>query len=191
MSVEQLYREASEDQLASGQWYGQARAACRAMAREHSVSERTAAGVVAALSPRQQWRFNLKAADMVLAARAAGKRQPPRVGIMGNVAKAWRIAGGEKPLAVLGGPKVRAFYRNITGDLDHVTVDVWAARAAGLDGHPKNVREYDAVADEYRRVAALVGIRPAQLQAIVWVVIRSRGQVRSNGVSVRGRGAHE
>lgn len=62
-------------------------------------------------------------------------------------------------LAVTYAPKVRAFYRNLMGDLDHVTVDVWAARAAGVD--PANFR--------YRRAAQLSGVAPAELQSVVWV----------------------
>jgi hypothetical protein len=66
---------------------------------------------------------------MVLAA-AAGELEPVVNGTLANRAKAWRIACGEDPDAVLSGPKVRAFFANIMGDVDAVTIDVWAARAA-------------------------------------------------------------
>jgi len=187
------YTDASPDAREAAAWYGRGRSHVRRIARETGATERAVAGVVAALSPRQHWSVNLRIAEEVV--RAARQGQPcPAVSTGANRAKAWRIANGERPLDVLGGPKVRAFYRNLTGNLDLVTVDVWAARAAGLtyrDGQGIDERTYARVAVAYANVAEAVGIRPAELQAIVWAQVRAQGYVRSNGVAVRGRAAHE
>jgi hypothetical protein len=74
-------------------------------------------------------------------------------GTLANRAKAWRIACGEDPDAVLSGPKVRAFFANIMGDVDAVTMDVWAARAAeGRRNENAPVRRrYRLLAESYRR----------------------------------------
>jgi hypothetical protein len=167
------YSESSVENREAAAWYGRGRAHARRIARSTGVTEARAAGVVAALSPRTQWSVNLRWAEGLLRAAQAGDRHPPLVGFGSSRIKAWRIAQGERPLDVLSGPKVRAFYRNLTGDLEHVTVDVWAMRAAGFQGSLKG-REYDAVASAYREAARILRLRPAELQAIVWVAIRGR-----------------
>lgn len=85
--------------------------------------------------------------------------------------QAWSIAHGADPLDVLNGPKVRRFYLNITGDHSVVTVDVWAARAAGVDGKLTGAR-YLAVERAYQNAARIVGMTPRDLQAAVWVHTR-------------------
>lgn len=168
-------RAASPEAVEAGAaWYGDARAACREMADRHGVTTATAAGVVAALSPRNRWAVNLTQADRVLAAAAAGGHLPA-VSTQANRVKAWAIAHGARPLSVLSGPKVRAFYRNLTGDLDAVTVDVWAARVVGATAQDLNrVGGYDAVAEDYRAAAAILDLPPAVTQAIAWVAVRGR-----------------
>lgn len=166
---EQQNRDAAE-------WYGRGRAHVRRLARDYGVTESTAAGVIAALSPRIQWAVNLRAAESVLEHAAIGIRiTMPVVGGFGaNRDKAWRIALGERPLSVLGGLKVRAFYRNLMGQLDHVTVDVWAARAAGIEHVSITAAEYMMVAEAYTVAAQRRNVRPAEMQAVVWVAIRGR-----------------
>jgi len=143
------------------------------------------AGVIAALSPRCQWSTNVAWAAAVVHAARTGAPMP-RVHTKTMRRQAWRIANGEHPLAVLHGPKVRAFWANITGDTDAVTVDVWAVRAArgdravrGADGRMSwaddgrvSEREYRAYADVYRRAARRLGVTPRECQAAVWVAVR-------------------
>lgn len=144
------------------------------------------AGVIAALSPRCQWSTNVAwAAAVVHAARTGAPC--PRVHTKTMRRQAWAIANGAHPLAVLHGPKVRAFWANITGDTDAVTVDVWAVRAArgdrptvrderGIlryaDDGRVSAREYAAYADVYRRAARRLGVTPRECQAAVWVAVR-------------------
>jgi hypothetical protein len=167
------YAESTTENREAAVWYGRGRAHARRIARDTDVTVARAAGVIAALSPRTQWAVNLRWAEGLLRAAQAGRRHPPLVGFGSSRIKAWRIAQGERPLDVLSGPKVRAFYRNLMGDLEHVTVDVWAMRAAGFRGSLR-AREYDAVASAYREAARILKLRPAELQAIVWVAIRGR-----------------
>lgn len=169
-----ILRHYSDDVAAmreAREWYGVAQGAADDLAARYGVTREAAAGVIAAMSPRQTWKGNLRAADVILHAAAHGL-DLPAVGLRSNARKAWKIANGAAPLDVLGGPKVRAFFANIIGDLDAVTVDVWAARAAGVDPNHLTAARYRAVADAYRRAAASIGLAPAILQAIVWVSIR-------------------
>ncbi len=64
------------------------------------------------------------------------------------------------------------------GDVEAVTVDRWAARAA-LDVDDDTARRllnraagYETIAAMYREAARVVGIAPRELQAIVWCQVR-------------------
>lgn len=146
-------------------WYRQTRRMARALARRHGVTLGTAAGVIAALSPRVQWGRNMTVADELLSGRTPS-------GVFGaNQAKAQAIRSGRRPLDVLSGPKVRAFYRTIMGHDDPV-VDVWMLRAAGIRKATRSAVRM--VAGALRRAAAMVQVAVHELQAAVWVKIRGR-----------------
>lgn len=157
-------------------WYEQARADCERL----PVPIKTAVGVVAALSPGLAWDFNItQARDLIKAVQY--RLDIPRVGVYGaaNRNKAIAIARGAEPLSVLGGNKVRSFYRNILEptDPDPITLDrhcfsVWM-------GHELNDSElkhwfrtdarYLAISAIYKRTAQTLGVRPNRLQAVVWL----------------------
>lgn len=179
------------DRSAGRAWYARAESAAADMAAAApaGIGPWRAAAVLAALSPRTQWVQNVTGAR--LACEAAGRMaadplfsEPDDIAaavtaaaapyaLGESVRKAARILTGEHPAAVLGGPKVRAFFANITGDHDAVTIDVWAARVAfgGYAPVPAG-RLYDRLADAYRAVAAEVGESPRDVQAATWIAIR-------------------
>jgi hypothetical protein len=148
-------------------WYPEARRTVRAMATTHGTSPATAAGVVAALSPRLMWAVNVRAAETVLAGST------PRGVFRTSLGKAMRIRRGARPLSVLSGPKVRAFYRALTGDDGAAVVDVWVARVVGWTRELKE-RAYGTVARALEQAAALLGLRVTDLQATAWVAVRGR-----------------
>jgi len=149
----------------NGGWYRESRRTARALARKHETTLATAAGVIAALSPRIQWAANVNGADHVL---GGGNTGP---GFNRNVEKACRIRDGENPLAVLRGPKVTAFYRAIMGNKDATVVDVWMWRAMGLE--PGEL-PYETAAEVLRKCAEQVGLDVATFQALVWTQVRGR-----------------
>lgn len=175
-----VYRAARPEHIAAGMsWYGDARQFALTIANGDVVK---GAGVIASLSPQTSW-----AQNMVLANRAFVEGMAS--GQTGdNVTKANRILAGEHPDEVLGwnnpkaksGHKVRNFFRNIvTPTGNEVTIDRHAFNIAagevtekGTIGQLSRVGQYDLFADTYRRVAELVGIPVAALQAITWLVWR-------------------
>jgi hypothetical protein len=166
---------ATAKDLADGlAWYDRARRMAESMADESGLPVAHCAGVIAALSPRVQWAENVKSARRMIEAASRGEAEPRTNGTLSNRAKAWRIAKGEHPDDVLSGPKVRAFYANIMGDTDAVTVDVWAARAAeGRDWpHAPVRRRYRLLAESYRRAGKRHGMTGRDVQAAVWTVYR-------------------
>lgn len=156
------------DVEAGDAWYRRARETSYDIAVESGLELRAAAGVIAAWSPRNQWIRNVSAARSTARGDHAG-------GLEASRAKAEAIARGADPLEVLSGRKTAAFYRNIIGDESAVTVDVWAARVAGVSEAALARRgAYDAVQRAYRAAARARGMTPARAQATAWIVIRGR-----------------
>lgn len=171
-NIRKWYASATPAQRTDGFcWYPMARATAEGIAAEYGISVECAAGVIAALSPRNRWHKNVEYAYALVSAVTSGTALP-FCGLTDNRAKAVRIARGESPELVLGGDKVRAFYANIMGDTQAVTVDVWAARACGHKSDAVNRSQYRTASVAYRAVASELGITPRELQSIVWVTIR-------------------
>jgi hypothetical protein len=170
------FDNASASDMAEGErWYETARITAQALAAGTSLSLAHAAGVIAALSPRVRWETNVAAAATMIAAAGIGAYKMPSVaGYNSNCEKAWKIANGDDPWIVLGGPKVRSFFANILGDEQAVTIDVWAARAAeGVSNkNAPSGRRYTDLADAYRMAARARDVSPMVMQATVWVYIR-------------------
>jgi hypothetical protein len=165
------FEEADVDtQALGGAWYRESQRVARRLARKHGVRLSTAAGVIAALSPRIRWASNVALADAMLGGeeiRGVFRR---------NVEKAENIIAGDKlgddPLMWLGGQKVTAFYRAIMGDEDAAVIDVWMYRAAGYDPLKGSPARYREVEQALREAAEYVNIGVAKFQAIVWTQVR-------------------
>jgi hypothetical protein len=169
--IADVYGLATADERSEGAaWYDDA-AAIAAIVGDGNVSR--GAGILAALSPQCLWDDNV---DRALR-HGAGESV---VGAFNDaLRKADAIAAGADPLDVLGGRKVRSFYRNIVGHTGHVTVDRHAM--AIVAGRPLTVREvkvlerigpYTYVASAYRAAARRLGVAPTELQAVTWLVWR-------------------
>lgn len=150
-------------------WYVDARREARRMARTYGVGLGAACGVIAALSPRVQWSQNLKLAEEVL------RTGTVESGAMrDNLLKAQRIADGERPLAVLGGPKVRAFYRALMGDANAAVIDTWMLVAVNWPREGLSARQYERVEAALRDAARITNLPVSEFQAIVWTQVRGR-----------------
>jgi hypothetical protein len=174
------FRAATADQVVEGKrWYPQASSTLASLAQGVPLDSPVAA-ICAVLSPRITWQSNLEGVRRILQAIRCGSSVCPTVaGVRVNVDRAWKIATGEGSSADVSGPKVSAFYANLCGDYQRVTIDVWAARAAGIDeAHHTHLDRYRYVYLEraYQVVAAELGFAPAELQAICWIVVRGKGE---------------
>lgn len=168
--IMRTYAKASEDDILAGKcWYDEARHVARELADEASLSITATAAVIAHLSPRCPWERNIDMARELV-------RTGDTKGLRSNIDKARAAMVADDPWSTFGkGPKTRAFAANIMGDDYAVTVDVWAARIAGVtEDELKRVGVYEAVAHAYRLAAKRVGISPAQMQATTWCVIRGK-----------------
>jgi hypothetical protein len=160
-------------------WYRIAGDHAEALAT-HTGSVSNGAALLAALSPRCRWDLNVAQAYAV----ATGADRIPRPLLPENLERAHDVLANG--IAGLGkGPKVNAFYANIMGDEDSVTIDTWAVRAALLSpvatkseqSKLSRVGVYDALANAYRTAAAKRGVSPSTMQAVVWVTIRNHADM--------------
>lgn len=72
----------------------------------------------------------------------------------------------------LSGRKVNAFYHNLIGHPDFVTVDVWMMRYYGYNDSRPTKKIYDEIEKKVKRSAKQYNLFPSELQAILWSAIR-------------------
>ena len=156
--------------VAGGNWYSEGQSMCRELALEHGITLEQAATVLAAFSPMTPWDRNVFLATEFINGR--------KVATLGNnIRMAERgIVGG---IDTLKGQKTNAFARNLSGDLDAVTIDTWMIKAAGIVREPGkkkgiNKCEYNTLALALTNVARDNQIAPAVMQAIIWIQIRGK-----------------
>ncbi|WGL30720.1 N-glycosylase/DNA lyase [Synechococcus phage S-CRES3] len=167
-------------------WYPRARAIAKGLADRYGIHQAEAAGVIAALSPRNKWERNVQDAEALISAFVAGgeaQALATKVCTFGaNKAKAVKIltAGvltDRDVLEILSGPKLREFYSCIQGIAD-VCIDghaycIWAGERTGLADVPAiGVKLRREIKADYATAADQVGMTAAALQAITWVTWR-------------------
>ena len=167
-------------------WYPSALKVAKQLAKTYGVHEAEAAGVIAALSPRNNWERNLKDAESLIAAWVAGGAEAALLTKVctfnGNKAKAVRIleAGvltDRDVLAILSGPKLREFYSCIRGLAD-VCIDghaysIWTGGRVTLADVPRiGVKLRKEIKADYATAADQAGVDPSVMQATTWVVWR-------------------
>jgi hypothetical protein len=174
-------------------WYVRAHRWCKQMSEETGYPLHVVVGVLAAISPGVRWKVNKSDARAVL----TGDVLHPFATYPVNVSKAWDILGASREVEVLkrlkprpnSGMKVYAFYHNIRYPLTvgAVTIDRHAISVAL--GRPLIKGEgsltplqYAGYENVYKYAANIVGLKPQQLQAIVWEWWRKGGKaVAENG----------
>jgi hypothetical protein len=159
-------RATASDLESGATWYEEAHNLATTLATGDVDLERAAA-VIAALSPRTTWSRNVAGATLLL---TTGDVLPGLIGRNVDTARRAAVDGFD----ALSGPKTSAFARNIAGDEESVTVDVWAARVVNVDPDAQLSRKgvYEAVAHAYRLAARRRGVTPATMQATTWIVAR-------------------
>lgn len=165
------WNRATPSQIEAGaRWYDESGALASTLAGRHGLTVEQSASVISALSPRTTWARNVAGAVALLERGPSAARALGCIGVNVERARRAKVDG----YAALTGPKISAFARNIAGDRETVTVDVWACRVASLDENLLGrVGAYDAVAAAYVAVARKVGVDPATLQATTWIVARN------------------
>lgn len=172
-------------------WY----AAANAFAKSLDFHYVSAAGVIAALSPRQHWDVNkrlarlaydLKGYDVsVIVNDVPGGNYLPTFNV--NARKALAIVNGADPFTVVTGQKTRAFMLNIAYpfDVTGVTIDKHAADVAEgrYSMYQKNNKPLNPIPNKsaylkyvnaYLTAARECAILPHVMQATTWIAWRNQ-----------------
>ena len=166
-------------------WYQRANFAATRLADQYEIQIETAAGVIAALSPRNKWERNLVDAENLIAAFvAAGYDACEEVKVCtfgANKKKAMDIllysATADLAMEILSGPKLIEFFSCIMGE-DDVCIDghaysIWFGDRVTLAKVPsigKKLRE--EIKKDYLAVAKKNNLKGYEVQAITWVAHR-------------------
>lgn len=173
-NILRVYGSATETERTEGKnWYPRAHSIVCDWAETFERSIANVACVVAAISVQCEWERNLIIADDIL------RGDEPSIGgaihrfveiaKQVRIERAWSLDGYFKV-----GCKVRSFAANLAGDYSVVTVDTHAAQIANgsILGNLRvdTWKRYTPVANAYVDAAKRVGVKPAELQAITWLV---------------------
>lgn len=167
--------------LQSTLWYDKARLFASTVADRYGVSKAVVCGVIAALSPKNKWEQNKVDAENIIKFFTRGGEMPKVSAFNKNKDKALRILRTcctiDDVSKVLNSPKTSSFARNIFGDSEAVTVDLWALRGSLM--LPANtivscgsVKAYRTIEKAYQDVAHSLGMTPSSLQSTLWVVLK-------------------
>lgn len=191
-NILKVFRRATLEDHAEGMhWYDAARVECEKIADEYSMRVSTVIGVMAALSPNNNWTINIRNTWAMVDAwcNQRGIDSFKVSTYSPNKVKAWsmleeQLHTDDDILTRLNGQKTRSFYSNIRG-LDEVTIDGHALNIArgvrfNLTDDKTNIgkRLYRELQDAYVRAAKRVGVKPHELQAITWTTWRREHGIR-------------
>lgn len=188
---------ASVSDIAEGkEWYDRAyRLAVQFIHAYDGLTLGQAIGVIAALSPNNKWHRNCQDAERMIKLWHNGQdSRLAKVCTYNNnkdkAAKILESPDSEAIESILGGRKVVAFYRSISGYKDSVCIDghayaIWLGERIPTTKTP-NIGKglYEAISRSYCMVAdrsvELCGhkLTPAQVQAVTWVTYRRLSNVQ-------------
>lgn len=155
------------DKKRGREWYRRARGNAIKYSKKYNLPLSQVCGIIAALSPRLQWKINLRRTRECL-------EDKPRLGVFAkNWDKALKIKAGKDPYEVLSGPKTRAFYDALMGDPTAIVLDTWMLKAIKWGNRKMKDHHYHQIAIALWTCAKRVGIKSAVLQATIWEKLRN------------------
>lgn len=174
------------DRVEGAAWYATAKTIAVEICRQYPVSLYQAAGVIAALSPRNKWARNVADAEALIRTYCADPESAAAVKVCtfaANKAKALAILAAkpqtaEEVAAILSGPKLQEFFSCIMGDASEVCIDghaysIWLGDRVTLANVPAiGVKLRREIKAAYREAAEALGIPAYEVQAVTWCAWR-------------------
>jgi hypothetical protein len=171
--IVKLFNQTTGENFDNGMtWYKDAYDFAYNTSVKYGVSITKVVGIIAALSPNNKWERNKIDTELFLSTPSIDTKVCT---FKNQRVKALAIYNGsghvEEIERILKGIKTCNFFNNILfhDTCDRVTVDMWAFRSVEMEAKTKNVK---LITQAYQELAWEFNIRPHQLQAIVWGVIR-------------------
>ena len=180
-----IYEQATTDEMVHGlTWYAKAQAAAQDIADATELPLRVVVGVIAALSPTNNWDQNLKDAQLFCETFAAGGYyEDVKASTYKKMwEKAWTIlesvpCDNDAVAKILNGPKITDFFWCIMG-ADVCVIDGHAWCIANADR--RVMQEVPSIGKRarqelqyaYAEAACACGIKAFEMQATTWVAWR-------------------
>jgi len=158
--------------LAGKEWYERAHIECQVIAQAYRLPLNKVVGVMASLSPNNKWARNIHDTWKFLEKPHMNTKVCTYKGQRRKALLILDSNGTDTSIKeILNGQKTKNFYDNILhyNSSDVVTIDMWAYRSLDLDETKKN---FEIAANAYKEAAVELNLRPHQLQAVVWGVVR-------------------
>lgn len=187
-----LYAMATEEEKQTD-WYFDAYHFANDLAEQYDVSPIKIANLISAISPQQKWEKNKEMTVLALQAFDAvkngwmGKNDLPKIHKFGGMSQNGYAVLFDEDYSL--GQKTTSFAANIMGNKQIVTVDSLAMSIL-LGFYEKagsyNIKNpaYVYAQSLYVHCANVLGIFPAQLQAVVWVVCRRLKKAHKSSVTL-------
>jgi hypothetical protein len=187
-----LYAMATEEEKQTD-WYADAYHFTNDLSEKYDISPVKVAHLISAISPQQKWEKNKEYAILALQGFDAvksgwmGKNDLPKIHKFGAMSdNGYAVLFGE---AFNLGQKTASFAANIMGNKQIVTIDSLAMSI--LFGFYEKAGSYKIYNGAYTYAQSLyvhcanvLGIFPAQLQAVVWVVCRRLKEAHKSNVTL-------
>ena len=187
-----LYAMATEEEKQTD-WYFDAYHFANDLAEQYDVSPIKIANLISAISPQQKWEKNKEMTVLALQAFDAvkngwmGKNDLPKIHKFGAMSDNGYAVLFEQEFNL--GQKTASFAANILGNKQIVTIDSLAMSI--LFGFYEKAGSYKIQNGAYVYAQSLyvhcantLGIFPAQLQAVVWVVCRRLKKAHKSNVTL-------
>jgi hypothetical protein len=176
-----------QEKIDGANWYESAHKIALNLADNYGLTLQTAAGVIAALSPRNKWSRNVIDAENLIETFVRDPESAVKIKVCTfnkNKEKALKILRNNQDFftdntrEILSGPKLNEFFNCILGVEDDVCIDGHAycifngSRTSLKDVPSIGVKLRKEIKSDFRKAAAKFNISAAQMQAITWVTWR-------------------
>jgi hypothetical protein len=176
-----------QEKIDGANWYESAHKIALNLADNYGLTLQTAAGVIAALSPRNKWTRNVIDAENLIETFVRDPESAVKIKVCTfnkNKEKALKILRNNQDFftdntrEILSGPKLNEFFNCILGVEDDVCIDGHAycifngSRTSLKDVPSIGVKLRKEIKSDFRKAAAKFNISAAQMQAITWVTWR-------------------
>tara|TARA_R110000744_G_scaffold122155_1_gene227106 strand:+ start:1958 stop:2578 length:621 start_codon:yes stop_codon:yes gene_type:complete len=172
-----FFNNATNEQINQGiEWYEIANKEANKIAKKYNLEVYKVAQVISALSPRNKWEQNIKDANKLCEAYTVGLH-PTDIKVCtfhSNKFKAFNILASNVQITN-NSLKTYNFVNNIAYlSSEHVTVDIWHLRACfknNIKINSANIGKiaYKQIKDITINIANKLGLKPYDLQAIIWI----------------------
>ena len=168
--IVKAFNQSSPDHISAGkEWFTKGQNHCSIISDIAGISNEHSAAVISALSPRTTWKRNVMGAYHLVVTGNA-----PHC-MSANVKRAKIALNSPDPISTLKGNKTNRFAKNLAGDYNWATIDVWMLRALGMDDKMLDrAGVYEAIEYCFKLASKRLGVEPAIIQATIWCSIRGK-----------------